>query len=312
MKMGMDGGSAERLSRPSPDVILRRLHEIEEENAQEELEKLNELILEKLHLPENPKVAIDFTIIPYYGEENPMLVSDSRLPGTNLGIKFAVLSVVEDGKTVTLKARQVSPFESSVSVLEELLDYAKNLLDPGLVLLDRGFYSVDAIRELKSRKLGFVIPAKKTSPVKKVCEKFEKGEIPGENKHTVSNTKREEEVRLLLTKSETENGKEIHPFITNLNISPSEASESYRWRWRIETNIRELEKFKPFTTSRSMELRRLYFLVSMTLYNLWILARNESERPRAHEFKRQLKRLLTVFQMLGKEKPRPPPVPTLA
>ncbi|KXB04337.1 hypothetical protein AKJ50_02520 [candidate division MSBL1 archaeon SCGC-AAA382A13] len=116
----------------------------------------------------------------------------------------------------------------------------------------------------------------------------------------------------MLTERETENGTEIHPFITNMDIEPDEASESYGWRWRIETNIRELEKFKPFTTSQSMELRRLYFLISMTLYNLWILTRKGNERPRAHEFKKRLKHLLTVLRVLGKEKSRPPPVPILA
>ncbi len=310
--MGMGEASAERQSKPSPDVILRRLHEVDEEKAREELEKLNERILEGLHLSENPKIAIDFTVIPYYGEEDPMLVSDSRLPGTKLGIKFAVLSVVEEGRTVTLKARQVSPFESEVSVLEELLDYAENLVDPSMVLLDRGFYSVEAIKELKSRKMGFIMPAKRTNPVKKICKKFKKGETSSETDYTVTGRKGEEDVRLLLAEKETENGKEIHPFITNLDIGPDEASENYGWRWRIETNIRELGKFKPFTTSQSMELRRLYFLVSMTLYNLWILTRNGSERPRAHEFKRHLKLLLTVLQMLGEEKSRPPPVPALA
>ncbi len=96
--MGMDGGSAERQSNPSPDVILRRLHEVDEGNAREELEELNEQILKNLPLPDNPKIAINFMIIPYYGGEDTMLVSDSRLPGTKLGIKFAVLSVVEEGK----------------------------------------------------------------------------------------------------------------------------------------------------------------------------------------------------------------------
>ncbi|KXB04336.1 hypothetical protein AKJ50_02515 [candidate division MSBL1 archaeon SCGC-AAA382A13] len=150
--MGMDEASAERQSRPSPDVILRRLHEVDEENAREELEKLNEQILKNLPLPENLKIAIDFTVIPYYGEENPTLVSDSRLPGTNLGIKFAVLSVVEEGKTITLKARQVSPFESEVSVLEELLDYAKKLLNPSLVVLDRGFTPSKRLKNLNQKK----------------------------------------------------------------------------------------------------------------------------------------------------------------
>ncbi|KXA88921.1 hypothetical protein AKJ61_03925 [candidate division MSBL1 archaeon SCGC-AAA259B11] len=157
----MDEVSAERQSRPSPDVVLRRLHDVDEENVREKLEELNRRILEGLFSSEELTIAVDFTTLPYYGEEDPVLVSDSRLPGTNLGIKFAVLSVVEKDKTITLKARQVNPLESEVSVLEELLDYAEDLLDPSLVLLDRGFYSVEAIRELKSRNTGFIMPAKK-------------------------------------------------------------------------------------------------------------------------------------------------------
>ncbi|KXA97888.1 hypothetical protein AKJ39_02890 [candidate division MSBL1 archaeon SCGC-AAA259J03] len=181
-----------------------------------------------------------------------------------------------------------------------------------MFLLDRGFYSVEAIRELKSRETGFIMPAKKTKPVKKICKKFKKGEKPAESNYTVSSTKGEEKVRLLLTEKETENGTEIHPFITNLDIDPDEASENYSWRWRIETNIRELEKFKPFTTSRSMKLRRLYFLVSILFYNLWILTRNGKEHPRGHEFKDWLKIELISFKVLKKGRAKPPPLPTLA
>ncbi|PTD94516.1 hypothetical protein C9439_02285 [archaeon SCG-AAA382B04] len=126
-----------------------------------------------------------------------------------------------------------------------MLDYAEEVLNPDLVLLDRGFYSVEAIKELKSKSMDFIMPAKKTNLVKKACKKFKKGEAPSELDYTVSGAKGEEDVRLLLTEKETENGTGIHPFITDQDITPEEASENYSWRWRIETNIRELEKFKP-------------------------------------------------------------------
>ncbi|KXA92417.1 hypothetical protein AKJ64_03190 [candidate division MSBL1 archaeon SCGC-AAA259E17] len=312
MKMGMEGTSAESRSRPSPDVVLRRLYEVDEKSARRELEDFNEWIFGELFSSRELTIAVDFTVIPYYGEENPMLVSDSRLPGTNLGIKFAVLSVVEESKTLTLKTRQVNPIESEVSVLGEMLDYAEEVLNPSLVLLDRGFYSVEAIGELKSRSMGFIMPAKKTNPVKKTCKKFKKGEAPPEIGYTVSGAKGEEDVPLLLTEKETENGTEIHPFITNLEITPEEASENYSWRWRIETNIRELEKFKPQTTSQSMELRRLYFLFSVTLYNLWIITRNGSEHPRAREFKEWLEFELLAFKVLEEYMAEPPPPHTPA
>ncbi|PTD94517.1 hypothetical protein C9439_02290 [archaeon SCG-AAA382B04] len=101
----MDGASAESRSRPSPDVVLRRLHEIDEVSVRRELEGFNEWILDELFCSEELTIAVDFTVGPYYGEEDPRLISDSRLPGTDLGIKFAVLSVIEEGKTFTLKTR---------------------------------------------------------------------------------------------------------------------------------------------------------------------------------------------------------------
>ncbi|KXA91907.1 hypothetical protein AKJ63_00435 [candidate division MSBL1 archaeon SCGC-AAA259D18] len=42
MKMGIDGASAESRSRPSPDVVLRRLYQVDEKSARRELEDFNE------------------------------------------------------------------------------------------------------------------------------------------------------------------------------------------------------------------------------------------------------------------------------
>ncbi|KXA97110.1 hypothetical protein AKJ37_03750, partial [candidate division MSBL1 archaeon SCGC-AAA259I09] len=82
--------------------------------------------------------------------------------------------------------------------------------------------------------------------------------------------------------------------------------------WRIETNNREFGKFRPFTTSQSMKLRRLYFLIGMLLYNLWILKRGGGEFPRAYQFKNSLKIDLKVLEFLGEKERRPPPIPVLA
>ncbi|KXB01008.1 hypothetical protein AKJ41_03065 [candidate division MSBL1 archaeon SCGC-AAA259O05] len=308
IKLGKDKSSAERLSKPSPDVILRRLHQIDMGEAVQGIKALNEELLESLILCENPMIAIDFKTVAYYGEENPMLVGDSRLNGTNLGMRFAVLSIIEKGKTFTLWVRQVSPLESKVSIVEELLNYAQKLVDPGIILLDRGFYSVKVIKMLKSKNQSFVIAGKKTSPVKKLCEEFKHGnkDISEGIDYTVQSSDDKAEVKLTLVEKETKNGVEIHPFVSDHSLEPEEVSNAYPWRWRIETNIREFDKFAPFTTSQSMQLRHLYFFLAMLLYNLWIATRNGRELPRAHQFKEHLKFLLTVFTVLG-EKPRPPP-----
>ncbi|KXA93145.1 hypothetical protein AKJ65_04060 [candidate division MSBL1 archaeon SCGC-AAA259E19] len=56
-----------------------------------------------------------------------------------------------------------------------------------------------------------------------------------------------------------------------------------------------------------MKLRRLYFLFSVTLYNLGIFTRNGSERPRAREFKEWLEFELLTLKVLEEYKAKPPP-----
>ncbi|KXB03580.1 hypothetical protein AKJ47_02010 [candidate division MSBL1 archaeon SCGC-AAA261G05] len=158
------------------------------------------------------------------------------------------MSVNEKGKTFTLRVRQVGPLESKISVLREMLDYAEKFFEPKVVLLDRGFFSVPVIRELKSRNRRFIMAAKRTSPIKKLIKEFERKKAPAEMGYIVRGEKGEEEVKLVFTERETEEGKEVHPFVTNLNVGPEEVSELYVCRWRIETNSREFRKFLPFTT----------------------------------------------------------------
>ncbi|KXB03202.1 hypothetical protein AKJ45_02190 [candidate division MSBL1 archaeon SCGC-AAA261F19] len=302
-----DNSSAERQTRPSPDVILRRLHQVDEAQFWGVLTGLNEFLLRNILLPEDPMIAIDFKIFPYYGGEQPSLVSDPRLPGTNLGIKFAVLSVVERGKTFTLRVRQVGPLESEVSVLTEMLDYAGKLFDPKVVLLDRGFYSVPVIRELRSRNLSFIMAVRRTSPIKELLKGFRRRETPAEVDYTVHGEEGEEDVRLVFTERETEKGAKVHPFITNLDTGPERVSKLYGWRWRIETNNREFGKFLPFTTSPSMKIRRIYFALSMILYNFWIVVRGGKDLPRAYEFKKILEESLKEILKGIRRRPRPPP-----
>jgi hypothetical protein len=52
-------------------------------------------------------------------------------------------------------------------------------------------------------------------------------------------------------------------------------TEEYRYRWGIETSYRVEDGFEAKTTSRNFTLRVIYFMLSIILYNLWILTRVE-------------------------------------
>ena len=291
--LGLRRASAEACSKPSPDRVLDRLQEVDERRFKRTIWNLTTGLLEQLPLPRKVTMAIDFKTFPYYGAEQPQLVSDSRLPGTKLGIRFATLSVVEYGRTFTLMVKQIGPFTSKVKILKQLLDPIKGLVEPKIILFDRGFFTVEVIKELISRKLPFLMPAKRTAPIKRLSEAFERGRIPPSVGYTIGSFGNSAQVKLLFLKKKTKGGWKTFAFVSNIAFKPETAAELYRRRWRIETNNREIEKFRARTTSRSMKLRRIYYLLAALLYNLWIALRQILERLRSREFKKILYLQLT-------------------
>ena len=283
--LGLKKASAEECSNPSPDRVLDRLHEVDEESFNRSVWKLNTDLLEHLPLPKKVTLALDYKTLPYYGEEQPTLVSDSRLPGTRLGLRFAMLSVVESGRTFVLAVKQVGPFTSHVRVLREMLDAIEGLVEPKIILLDKAFFTVEVIRELQSRKLPFLMPAKRTGPIKRLCRLFKKGEIPPVINYTIKSFVNSTQVKLIFAKKKTKRGWRTFAYVSNIAFKPEKAAELYSRRWRIETNNREIGKFKARTTSTSMKLRRMYYRLAALLYNLWIILRQILNCLRSREFK---------------------------
>jgi len=67
-------------------------------------------------------------------------------------------------------------------------------------------------------------------------------------------------------------------FITNIKFDNPERVVDIipeEYRWGIETSYRVEDGFKAKTTSSSFTLRVIYFMLSIILYNLWIIARAE-------------------------------------
>jgi len=309
IKTCITNSSAEQCSEPSPDTMLRRLHQVDEETFDLVFNDLNTRLLRKLHPRWRVMTALDYRTLPFYGIEQPVLVSSSRLPGTTLGMEFATISIVEAGRTFTLEVKQVGPFAPKAKVLLELLEAVKGLVKPKILLLDRAFFSVEVINALKSKKKHFLMPAKRTAPIKRLCKDFERGEIPPIVDYTVKSFEDRVQVKLIFVRKKTEERWKTHVFVSDVALEPEVASELYRCRWRIETNNREIDKFRARTTSRSMELRRIYYSLAALLYNLWIVMRNVLGGLRSYEYKRILSVQLnaTVLSVTSECGPGPPP-----
>jgi putative transposase len=283
--LGGRKASAEEYSKPSPDRILDRLHEVDEKSFNSAIWRLNTDLLKQLPLPHKVTLALDYKTLPYSGEEQPALVSDSRLPGTRLGVRFAMLSIVESGRTFVLAVKQVGPFTSNVRVVRGMLDAIKGLVEPRIILLDKGFFTVEVIKELQSRKLPFLMPAKRTAPIKRLCRLFKKGKVMPLINYTIKSFGNSVQVKLIFARKKTKRGWRTFAYVSNIAFKPETAKELYRHRWRIETNNREIGKFRARTTSTSMKLRRMYYSLAALLYNLWIVLRQVLSGMRSREFK---------------------------
>lgn len=296
--------SAEQCGALSPDTMLRRLRQVDEKALGRVLEGLNNKLLRKLDLRRRVVMALDFRTLPYYGGEQPSLVSDSRLPGTRFGVRFAMLSVVEEGCTFVLGVKQVTPFYSKAGIIREMLGRAP--VRPRMLLLDREFYAVEVIKALRSWGTHFLMAAKRTAPIKRLCERFERGEIPPVVDYLVSSFGSSVQVKLIFIKRRTKRGWETHVFVSDQPLNPETASGLYSCRWRIETNNREVKKFMARTTSRNMKLRRIYYSLAALLYNLWIVMRHALGELRSREFKLVLNVRLVFSSVVRMDDPPPP------
>jgi hypothetical protein len=132
--------------------MLRRLHQVNWGILGRVIKESNVQLLKRLCLRRRVMLAMDYKTLPYYGAEQPVLISDLRLPGTRLGMRFAILSIAEAGRTFTLGMRQVGPFTSKVEVLREMLEDIHGLVEPKIIPLDRAFFTVEVIKGSNLRK----------------------------------------------------------------------------------------------------------------------------------------------------------------
>jgi len=217
-------------------------------------------------------VAIDFTDIEWYGEELPYIVKSKAKNGTKRFIRFATIAIVEDGKRFTLKVLPVTPLSATKNIVKELIAYVQHFVSIRVVLLDRGFYSNDVVKQIKKAEVKFVIPAKKNDKIKEnMQEAYENGPIT----YTMSKG----ETYTLMVVNDEDNDK-LLPYATNMsNTEPSTVHEFYENRFGIETQYRVKNKFFGKTCSKKYSIRYTFFILAVTLYNLWVLL-NILERGR--------------------------------
>lgn len=220
-------------------------------------------------------VAIDFTEWYFYGDRStPMVVGKEPDRGTTKCYKFATINIVEAGKRFTLLALPVGPFDEKKDILSKLLSYTLERIKIRRVYVDRGFFDSNAIKVFNRFHLKYLMPATKIPTVQDVLEIAPAPSIitDFEMKDITFN--------LVIVEEELEDEQKIkRAFATNEEYNKNDVNlaerlfDLYGRRWGIETTYRvKKQSYLPKTTSKEYLIRLFYFMFSVLLYNLWILA----------------------------------------
>ena len=220
-------------------------------------------------------VAIDFTEWYFYGDRGTqMVVGKEPDRGTSKCYKFATINIVESGKRFTLLALPVGSFDVKEDVLRRLLSYAMERIKIRRVYVDRGFCDANSIKTFNNLHLKYLMPATKISTIRSILDIA----VPPcivkdfEMKDTSFN--------LVIVEEEDNNGIMVkRAFATNETFEENDVALTerlfalYGKRWGIETSYRvKKHSYLPKTTSKNYQIRLFYFMFSVLLYNLWILA----------------------------------------
>ncbi len=213
-------------------------------------------------------LAIDTTDWLYYGKDVPGVVRIKPRDGTSRGFKFMTSNVVVKGLRFTIGVKPILEFTNEVEALELLIKEARNNFKIECVYLDRHFFTVDFIAKLQELGVKFIMPAVKNSKIKELLEHSKAPKVV-EYEMTKSSDRRKS-VRFNLFIVEDKGEKLV--FASNLPPHYcSVIAEMYKKRWGIETSYRVKGELRLRTCSRKYVVRFFLFVLSVILYNTWVL-----------------------------------------
>jgi hypothetical protein len=231
-------------------------------------------------------VAIDWHLVPYYGEpaksRNEIYFGQPR-QGTGKFHAYATACVVQHGQRYTLALTWVRRHESTVVVLRRLLTRIREIgVKIKYLLLDRAFFTVPVMTFLQEEKLPFLMPVmfrgrRSKRPAVGSLRWIERQKKAGWYQHTAKTAKGTVTVPICLSyttyhhrKTKKRQQKKLLFAAWRTHGSTIEIRERYRKRFGIETSFRQMRQAKIHTCTRNPHLRLLFIGLALILRNLWV------------------------------------------
>lgn len=230
----------------------------------------------------------------YPREDYPEMVSGIK-ESHRRAYKFATLTIVAEDTPIVIAIEPVrdrrgwEPEDLDTRTRGELVDrlveQAERHVDINKVFADREFDSYEVRHEIDQHDMFYVIGKRKQADadnvaIRKTIEhevadvSVEHGKLTYEGEtHPVS---------FIYVPKDTAKDQEEYIegdyaiFTVNAHVSPDRAmalAEQYRDRWMIENEYKTIKKhFLPTSATPDYRIRLLYFVIGVTLYNVWRMA----------------------------------------
>ncbi len=264
---------------PVEGTVRYRLRDLEPEYVQGEF---NQMLKEKTvnTLPKTLKLAIDYVLIPFYGEElnEGDTVRTRAKQGTTRFFAYASIYVIKKNKRYTLALKYCRKGEKLTEVIDFLVkevEYAGFQVET--LYLDRGFFSVEVINHLQRREIPFIMPCVLRGKSGGIRDLFV-GRKSYLTQYTMRNINTKEkatfQVNVVVKYSQGKYGRHgIEYFayaVYGIDIPVKRTFEEYRKRFGIECSHRSMNTARARTTSKNPVLRLLYVGIGFLLMNLWV------------------------------------------
>ena len=232
------------------------------------------------------RVAIDWHLVPYYGQPKATrneLYYGKPHHGTTKFHAYASACIVEYGQRYTLALTWVRRHETTVVALGRLLARVREIgLKIKCLLLDRAFFNVPVVALLKRERLPFLMPAmfrgrrsKKRRPPTGLH--WIKRQRAGWYKHTLKSKTQQVTLSVCVayrTHRNRKDGKHVQQKLLfgawGVKGTPRDIRERYRKRFGIESSFRQLRQARVYTCTRRPRLRLVFVAVALILRNLWV------------------------------------------
>jgi len=216
-------------------------------------------------------VAIDFTEEMFYGDKKTEgVVGTQHKKGTNYAFRYMTVNIVTPKGRFLIWTYPMLDRKETLWLLNKALMKIEELgIRVHVLLLDREFNSTDVLA-LIGEKYKYITPADQDG---KFLRHTKGRKCPAYcDDWRVANKNKEEISTQLVVLQE---GGHKYGYLTNMPKCEFEKeveilSKIYGMRWGIETAHRCEDKFRIPTSCKTAQVRYLFFVVGVLMYNLWV------------------------------------------